>query len=92
MPRSAGERVVSERDRCGPSEAIDAAWDAVQFDGEGGLSNPEAEALRALWGKSAFRILEDIGIEWSFDGDEIEIVEAVQKFIAEKYLHAKSVK
>lgn len=72
------------------SEKINAAWDALPPDGETGSITPEIAALRALWGKSAFRMLTDMGLKWSFDGDEIEIVEAVQKFIAEAYLFAKA--
>lgn len=64
--------------------------DALPPDVDDCSATAEVAALKALWGKSAFRMLEDMGLTWSVGGSEIEIVEAVQRFIADKYLYAKS--
>jgi hypothetical protein len=68
---------------------IHDAWDALPPDGEHGSLTPEIAALRALWGKSAFRMLNDMEQKWTLGGNEIPLVKAVQRFVAEAYLYAK---
>lgn len=67
--------------------AIDDAWDALPPQEDIGESQwdpmPEAAALRALFGTSAFRLIDSV------DEREIAVAQALQERIAKAYLFAR---
>lgn len=63
------------------SKLIDDAWELVKD-----VKTPEAEALRALFGSSAYKHAQNMDVDTTYDW----LVEAVQERIAQKYLFARS--
>lgn len=72
------------------SELVNKAWDALPAQRETDEATwdptPEAAALRALFGSSAFRQLNNAGVSWS-DRD-LDAATAIQEGIAKAYLFA----